>query len=547
MFCNQCQETIVTEHNKGCSMMGVCGKKGDVADLQDLMIHSLRGVSYFQVLKRERRNAAKDADEIMMEALFATITNANFDITRMLDYIKRAVQIRIRLRKELEEDGVKFKDLPDYATWNYTTEKDALITAHFVGHLSIKNEDIRSLSTLLLFGLKGISAYAEHAYTIDYFDDSIFEFLNRGLLAYRDPEIGMEDLLGLVMECGEVGVKTMALLDEANTSKYGIPTPHKVKIGVDNKPGILITGHDLKDLEELLDQTRGTGVDVYTHGEMLPANYYPFFEKYENLIGNYGGSWWQQTKDFETFNGPVLLTTNCLVPPLESYKDRVYTTNTVGFDGVVHIPDREHGNVKDFSEIVEHAKRSSPPTEIESGEIVGGFNHRTLWGVKDKVVEAVQAGKIKKFFVMAGCDGRHKSREYYTEFAKALPKEAVILTAGCAKYRYNKIITDDIDGIPRVIDAGQCNDSFSLAVFAMKLAEDLGVGVNDLPIEYNIAWYEQKAVLVLLALLHLGIKNIHLGPTLPAFVSPNVLNVLVEKFELGPISTVEQDIANMMA
>ncbi len=544
MFCNQCQETL---KNQGCTMRGVCGKTGDVADLQDLIIHSLRGVSFFQELKREEGAPDREANEIMLEALFSTITNANFDRSRMFDYIRRALSIRDRLKKELEDDGHTFESLPDHASWNFTTEEEAEKKAATIGHLSIENEDIRSLSLLLLYGVKGIAAYAEHAYTIDHADESIFKFMNKGLLAYRDPNATMEVLLGLVMECGETGVKTMALLDEANTSKYGVPTPHKVHLGVGKNPGILISGHDLKDLEELLEQTRGTGIDVYTHGEMLPANYYPFFEKYDNLVGNYGSSWWYQIKDFDTFNGPVILTTNCLVPPLASYKDRVYTTNTVGFEGVSHIPDRKSGKAKDFSSVIEHAKRCDPPKELETGEIVGGFNHRTLWSLKDKVVEAVQAGKIRKFFVMAGCDGRHKSREYYTEFAKALPKEAVILTAGCAKYRYNKLITDDIDGIPRVIDAGQCNDSFSLAAFALKLAEDLGVGVNDLPIEYNVAWYEQKAVLVLLSLLHLGVKNIHLGPTLPAFVSPNVLNVLVEQFQLGPNTWVEQDLADMMS
>jgi len=543
MFCNQCQETL---KNEGCTTRGVCGKTGDVADLQDLVIHSLRGLSFFQEIKRNEIGPDREANEILMEALFSTITNANFDRRRMLEYIRRALSARDRMRNELEDKGHEFRDLPDHALWTFTTEEEADRKASSVGHLTIENEDIRSLSTLLLYGIKGISAYAEHAYTLDLEDETIFGFMNRGLLAYRDPEADMEKLLGLVMECGEIGVRTMALLDEANTSRYGVPTPHRVNIGVRKNPGILISGHDLKDLHELLEQTKGTGIDVYTHGEMLPANYYPFFEKYDNLVGNYGGSWWYQIKDFDTFNGPVILTTNCLVPPLASYGDRVYTTNTVGFEGIPHIPDRKQGKQKDFSNVIEHAKRCEPPKELETGEIVGGFNHRTLWGLKDKVVGAVQAGKIKKFFVMAGCDGRHKSREYYTEFAKALPKEAVILTAGCAKYRYNKLITDDIDGIPRVIDAGQCNDSFSLASFAIKLAEDLGVGVNDLPIEYNIAWYEQKAVLVLLALLHLGVKNIHLGPTLPAFVSPNVLNVLVDKFQLGPNSTVEQDLAEMM-
>lgn len=544
MFCNQCQETL---KNEGCTMRGVCGKTGDVADLQDVMIHSIRGASYFQMMKRKSGSPSREANALMMEVLFSTITNANFDQSRMIDFIKRSNEMRDRLRTDLESDGMEFNDLPDHATWTFTTEEEAMEKAGTVGHLSMENEDIRSLSTILLYGIKGLAAYAEHAFTLDHEDESIFEFMNRGLLAYRDPDSDMEALLGLVLECGEIGVKTMALLDEANTTKYGIPSPHKVNIGVRNNPGILISGHDLKDLEELLDQTKGTGIDVYTHGEMLPANYYPFFEKYDNLAGNYGGSWWYQIKDFDTFNGPVILTTNCLVPPLASYKDRVYTTSMVGFEDVKHIPDREPGKAKNFSSVIDHAKNCDPPTEIETGEIVGGFNHRTLWGVKDKVLEAVQSGKIKKFYVMAGCDGRHKTREYYSEFAKALPKEAVILTAGCAKYRYNKLITDDIDGIPRVIDAGQCNDSYSLAAFAMKLAEELGVGVNDLPIEYNIAWYEQKAVLVLLALLHLGVKNIHLGPTLPAFVSPNVLNVLVEKFDLGPNTTVEQDIEKMMA
>ncbi len=544
MFCNQCQETL---KNEGCTQRGVCGKTDDIANFQDLMIHCMRGVSYFQVLKREEGHPDKDANEIIMEALFATITNANFDRNRMIGFIQDSIKIRDRLRKELEGTGHEFQDLPDHAVWKFEDEEQALEKSRTIGHLSIENEDIRSLSLLLLYGVKGISAYLHHAYVIDSTDEDIFAFMNKGLLAYRDPGMDIGSLLNLVMECGEIGVKTMALLDEANTSKYGVPTPHKVNIGVRNNPGILISGHDLKDLEELLEQTKGTGIDVYSHGEMLPANYYPFFEKYDNLVGNYGSSWWYQIRDFETFKGPVLLTTNCLVPPLPSYKDRVYTTGTVGFEGVPHIPDREPGKTKDFSSIIEHARKCDPPQELETGEIVGGFNHRTLWDVKDKVLEAVTTGKIKKFFVMAGCDGRHKSREYYSEFAKALPKDAVILTAGCAKFRYNKLIKDDINGIPRVIDAGQCNDSYSLAAFALKLADHLGVDVNELPIEYNIAWYEQKAVLVLLALLSLGVKNIRLGPTLPAFVSPTVLNVLVEKFQLGPNTTVEQDLAEMMA
>ncbi|MFW3147050.1 MAG: hydroxylamine reductase [Thermoplasmatota archaeon] len=540
MFCNQCQETL---KNHGCTQRGVCGKTNEVANLQDLLIFSLKGLSFFQVKLRNEGKSDKEADEVLMEYLFSTITNTNFDQGKMLEFIGHTLETRDRLRKEL---GIGAEGLPDHAVWEFSNEEEALKKAQTVGHLSIEDDDLRSLSTIILYGIKGISAYLHHAYMLGASDEGIFNFMNRGLLAYGDPNITTEELLKLVDECGATGVKTMALLDEANTSKYGIPNPHKVRLGVRSNPGILISGHDLKDLEELLEQTKGSGVDVYTHGEMLPANYYPFFEKYENLAGNYGSSWWYQIKDFDTFNGPVLLTTNCLVPPLESYKDRVYTTGVVGFEGVAHIPDRAPGKAKDFSAIIEHAKRCPPPRELEQGELIGGFNHRTLWELKDKVLEAVQAGKIGKFVVMAGCDGRHKTREYYTEFAKALPKDTVILTAGCAKYRYNKEIRDDIDGIPRVIDAGQCNDSYSLAVFAMKLAEHLGVDVNDLPVVYNIAWYEQKAVLVLLALLHLGVKNIHLGPTLPAFVSPSVLNVLVEKYKLGPNSTVDQDIDSML-
>ncbi|MFO8052166.1 MAG: hydroxylamine reductase [Thermoplasmatota archaeon] len=539
MFCDQCQETL---RNEGCTQRGVCGKTDEVARLQDLMIHALRGVSYFQVLKREEGKPDGEANEIMMEALFSTITNANFDSNRMIGYIEGSLSIRDRLRRELEEEGRVFDDLPDHAQWTYENGEKAAS----IGHLSIEDEDIRSLSLLLLYGIKGIAAYLHHAFILGLADEDIFEFMNKGLLAYRDPDADTGALLDMVMECGGMGVRTMKLLDEANTSNYGVPSPHKVNLGVRDRPGILISGHDLKDLEELLEQTKGTGIDVYTHGEMLPAHYYPFFEKYDNLVGNYGGSWWYQIKDFETFNGPVLLTTNCLVPPLEGYRERVYTTSIVGYEGLQHIPDRAPEEVKDFSGIIEHAKRCDPPKEIETGEIVGGFNHRTLWGLKDKVLDAVQKGRINKFFVMAGCDGRHKTREYYTEFARSLPKEAVILTAGCAKYRYNKLITDEIDGIPRVIDAGQCNDSFSLVSFALKLAEHLDVDVNDLPIEYNIAWYEQKAVLVLLSLLHLGVKDIRLGPTLPAFVSPNILSVLVDKFRIGPNKTVEEDLAEMV-
>lgn len=543
MFCNQCQETM---KNEGCTMKGVCGKSGEVSNLQDLLIHMLRGVSYFQVKLREKGKADEEADRIVMEYLFSTITNTNFDQGKMMEFIKHSIGIRDLLREKLEGlEGMINTAYPDHVTWDYSTEEDALQKADSVGHLAIEDENMRSLSLLLLYGLKGISAYLHHAYMLGHSDDEIFDFINRGLLSTWDQSLSVDDKIAMVMKCGEMGVKTMALLDEANTSVYGVPTPHNVSIGVRNNPGILISGHDLKDLEELLEQTKDTGIDVYTHGEMLPANYYPFFEKYDNLVGNYGSSWWYQIKDFETFNGPILLTTNCLVPPLESYKDRVYTTGIVGYEGLQHIPDRKQGRIKDFSKIIEHALRCSPPLELEKGELVGGFNHRTLWEVKDKVLEAVQGGAISKFFVMAGCDGRHKNRDYYTEFAKSLPKDAVILTAGCAKFRYNKEIKDDINGIPRVIDAGQCNDSYSLALFAIKLADHLGVDVNELPIEYNIAWYEQKAVLVLLALLHLGVKNIRLGPTLPAFVSPAVLDVLIEKFNIGPNTTVQEDITAM--
>ena len=545
MFCNQCQETL---NNKGCTMRGVCGKTDEVADLQDLLIHMLRGVSYFQIRLREKGIPMKRGDEIVMEYLFSTITNTNFDRERIIEYIREAQEVRDRMKEKLNGSSEKVETtLPDYASWEYSSPEDALQKAKSVGHLAIEDEDMRALSLTLLYGLKGISAYLHHAYMLGKSDGEIFDFINRALVSTWEQTLSVEEKVNRIMECGEYGIRTMSLLDDANTSHYGVPVPHEVNLGVKKNPGILISGHDLKDLEELLEQTKDTGIDVYTHGEMLPANYYPYFEKYDNLVGNYGGSWWKQILDFDTFNGPILLTTNCLVPPRDSYRERVYTTSIVGFDGLKHIPDRKNGRSKDFSELIEHAKRCDPPKEIEAGKIVGGFNHRTLWELKDKVIDAVKQGKISKFYVMAGCDGRHKSREYYTDFAKNLPEDAVILTAGCAKYRYNKIIRDDIEGIPRVIDAGQCNDSYSLALFALKLAEELGVDVNDLPIEYNVAWYEQKAVLVLLSLLKLGVKNIHLGPTLPGFMSENVLNMISEKFDLKPTTTVEEDIAGMTA
>ncbi|MDG6225388.1 MAG: hydroxylamine reductase [Candidatus Thermoplasmatota archaeon] len=544
MFCNQCQETL---RNKGCTERGVCGKTNDVADLQDLLIHMQRGISYYQVRLREVGKADEDADIKLMEYLFSTITNTNFDKEKMLEFIRGSIAIRDRLKALCIESGIELgSDTPDHALWDFKEEREALDKAEKVGHLSIEDEDRRGLYLLVLYSIKGITAYLHHAYALGFKDESISDFMNRALLATWDPSTSMDDMLGWVMRTGEYGVITMELLDRANTTTYGVPTPTKVKLGVRDRPGILISGHDLKDLHELLEQTKGTGVDVYTHGEMLPANYYPFFKKYDNFIGNYGSSWWKQILDFDTFNGPVILTSNCLVPPLDKYKERVYTTGVVGFEGVKYIPDRTNGGSKDFSAVIEHALKCPPPRQLEDIEIVGGFNHATLWGLKDTVLDAVRSGKIKKFIVMAGCDGRHKTREYYTEFAKALPKEAVILTAGCAKYRYNKDVLDDIDGIPRVIDAGQCNDSYSLALFALKLAEHLKVNVNDLPLAFNIAWYEQKAELILLALLHLGFKNMTIGPTLPAFVTPNILKVLVDKFGLGLNSSVEEDMQRML-
>jgi len=544
MFCNQCQETL---GNKGCTQRGVCGKTGEVADLQDLLVHMQRGISYYQILLRERDMADMDADRTVVENLFSTITNTNFDPSDMLDFIKRSIGTRDRLRALCLESGIDVGgDLPDHATWTFRTPEEAMEKAGEVGHLSIEDEDRRGLYLLVLYSIKGITAYLHHAEALGYRDPSINDFIDRAMLAVWDRTTSMDDMLGWVMRTGEFGVRTMELLDRANTGVYGVPVPTKVKLGVRDRPGLLISGHDLVDLHELLEQTEGTGVDVYTHGEMLPAHYYPFFKRYDHLVGNYGSSWWLQIKDFDTFNGPVILTSNCLVPPLDRYKERVYTTGVVGFDGLTHIPDRPEGGHKDFSQVIELAKTCPPPVELEKGEIVGGFNHATLWDLRSRVLDAVKAGKLKKFVVMAGCDGRHRTRDYYTAFAKGLPKETVILTAGCAKYRYNKEVKDDIDGIPRVIDAGQCNDSYSLAVFAIKLAKELGVDVNELPLAFNIAWYEQKAELILLALLYLGFKNITIGPTLPAFVTPAIADILVSRFGLGVISSVEEDMGRMI-
>jgi len=541
MFCFQCQEAA---KGTGCTIKGVCGKTEPVSDLQDLLVYVTRGTGYLANRLREAGVATPIADKYVFDALFMTITNANFDDSRMVEKILEGNGIRRDLRAAMEDNRLEADALPDSATWEASSPDDMLKKAKLIGVLNFeKNEDIRSLKELLLYGMKGMAAYAEHAFNLGFKDEKIYGFLHKGLAATLRQDIQADELVALVMECGEYGVNVMALLDKANTESYGNPEISKVNIGVRENPAILISGHDMKDMEELLKQTEGTGVDVYTHSEMLPANYYPAFKKYDHFVGNYGNSWWKQKEEFRTFNGPVLFTTNCIVPPKEEYIDRIYTTGSSGFTGCRHIPDRVNGSPKDFSSIIEHAKKCPPPTEIETGEIVGGFAHNQVLSLADKIVDAVKLGAIRKFVVMAGCDGRMRDRDYYTEFAKELPEDTVILTAGCAKYRYNKLPLGDINGIPRVLDAGQCNDSYSLAVIALKLKEVFELNdINDLPIAYNIAWYEQKAVIVLLALLHLGVKNIHLGPTLPAFLSPNVASVLVEKFGLQGIKTVDEDI-----
>ena len=534
MFCYQCQETAGC---KGCTMSGVCGKKPDVAAMQDLLVYVTKGISAVTTaLRQEGKQVSAEINHLITLNLFTTITNANFD-KENIEAIIRATLIEkdVLLAQIADPSG-----LPKAAKWNGSGNWEE--KAATVGVLSTENEDIRSLRELITYGLKGLSAYSKHANVLLKDDEEVDAFLQRALAATLDDNLSVEELIALTMETGKHGVSGMALLDKANTEAYGNPEITKVNIGVGTNPGILVSGHDLRDLEMLLEQTQGTGVDVYTHSEMLPAHYYPAFKKYPNFIGNYGNAWWKQKEEFESFNGPILMTTNCIVPPKDSYKDRLYTTGAAGYPGCTHISG-EIGEQKDFSVIIEHAKRCATPTEIETGEVIGGFAHAQVLALADQVVDAVKSGAIKKFVVMAGCDGRAKSREYYTEFAKALPKDAVILTAGCAKYKYNKLPLGDINGIPRVLDAGQCNDSYSLAVIALKLKEVFGLDdINDLPIAYNIAWYEQKAVIVLLALLYLGVKNIHLGPTLPAFLSPNVAKVLVENFGIAGISTVEEDL-----
>ena len=542
MFCFQCQETA---GNKGCTVKGVCGKDETTAKLQDLLIYALKGIALVHQRAGLPEEDLREAGRFIQEGLFITITNANFDPDAVTAKISAAFQLRDR---HAEKAGLRPEDLskigfPGGADgWN-----DYLSKAAEVGVLSTEDPDIRSLRELVVYGLKGIAAYADHAKILGYEDLDLYRFVMRAL-AKTTEELSVDDLIALVMETGEHGVTAMKLLDSANTETYGNPEISTVELGVRKNPGILISGHDLKDMEELLEQTEGTGVDVYTHGEMLPANYYPAFKKYEHFVGNYGSSWWKQNKEFEAFNGPILMTTNCITPVKDSYRERIYSTNTAGYPGIAHIPDRPEGGSKDFSAVIEQAKGCRPPTELETGEIVGGFAHHQVMQLAEKIVAAVKSGAIRRFVVMAGCDGRHGSRSYFTDVARELPEDTVILTAGCAKYRYNKLGLGEIGGIPRVLDAGQCNDSYSLAVIALKLKEVFELeDVNDLPLSFDIAWYEQKAVIVLLALLYLGFKGIRLGPTLPAFLSENVVKVLVENFDIKPIGEVKADVEAIMA
>ncbi len=549
MFCFQCQETA---RNQGCTLRGVCGKDDDTANLQDLLIYLVRGIAVYAYKFNEMGFYKPEISRFVIKSLFATITNANFDEIEFLEHIQEAFQIRESLEKEFlkmyeVEKGHPFtENLPDEAIWLSDKEDEIYQKAREVGILQDDNEDIRSLKWFIIYGLKGISAYAEHASVIGFEDEDIFSFINEAL-AFTTEDHSIDEYFEMLMKTGEYAVKTMALLDKANTSTYGKPEISKVQLGVRKNPGILVSGHDLKDFKEILEQTQDTGVDVYTHGEMLPAHYYPAFKKYKHFVGNYGSAWWQQNSDFDNFNGPIIMTTNCIIPVKDSYRNRIFTTGVVGYPGLIHIAERKEGKSKDFSEIIELAKKCESPKEIETGEIVGGFAHDQVLTLADQIIDAVKSGAIKRFIVMAGCDGRFKSREYYTEVAEKLPKDAVILTAGCAKYRYNKLNLGNINGIPRVLDAGQCNDSYSLALVALKLKEVFGLeSVNDLPISFDVAWYEQKAVAVLLALLSLGFKGMRIGPTFPAFVSENVGKVLVEKFDLKHISEPEKDIESMM-
>ncbi|WP_420912368.1 hydroxylamine reductase [Mesobacillus campisalis] len=545
MFCFQCQETA---NGTGCTIAGICGKKDDLANMQDLLIYVVKGMAIVATEARELGLKNSEADKFIVNSLFMTITNANWDKNDFFSKVRTGLSIREEIKSAIQNAGSEVSNSIDFVTWygesNFEFETKA--ASQEVSILATKDEDIRSLRELITYGLKGLAAYLKHAEHLGYTEDSLYAFMQKTLSQITDDTASLEDLIALSMEVGKYGVQGMELLDTANTSTYGHPEVTKVNIGVGKNPGILISGHDLKDIEQLLKQTEGTGVDVYTHSEMLVANYYPAFKKYDHFVGNYGNAWWEQKREFESFNGPILMTTNCIVPPKASYKDRMYTTGATGVEGVTYIAENEDGT-KDFSVIIEHAKQCDPPTEIEKGEIIGGFAHNQVAQVADQVVDAVKNGDIKRFFVMAGCDGRHKSRTYYKEFAEELSKDTIILTAGCAKYRYNKLDLGDINGIPRVLDAGQCNDSYSLVMTALKLKDALGLeSINDLPLSYNIAWYEQKAVIVFLSLLYLGVKNIHVGPTLPAFLSPNVTNFLVENFGVGSITNTKDDIDMFM-
>ncbi|MGO5426975.1 hydroxylamine reductase [Fusobacterium mortiferum] len=544
MFCYQCQETA---QGKGCTVIGVCGKTAKTAKLQDLLIYTTKGVALYSSILRKEGKVSQEINRYLINSLFITITNANFDDNAIIEEIRKGIKIRKELELSLNEENKKeVEKFSHLVNWQAETDEEIVEFSNEkkVGILRTENEDVKSLRELLIYGLKGMSAYAEHAMNLGKTQDEIFAFIEKGLLATEDDSLTGEELTALVLECGSYGVKVMALLDKANTSAFGNPVITKVNIGVGTRPGILISGHDLNDLKQLLEQSVDSGVDIYTHSEMLPGHYYPELKKYPHFFGNYGNAWWKQKEEFEKFNGPIVFTTNCIVPPSAeaSYKDRVFTTNAAGYPGWKKVKVNEDGT-KDFSEIIELAKTCQAPTELEKGEIVGGFAHNQVLSLADTVIENIKSGAIRKFVVMAGCDGRMVSRNYYTEFAEKLPKDTIILTAGCAKYKYNKLNLGDINGIPRVLDAGQCNDSYSLAVIALKLKEVFGLNdVNELPIVYNIAWYEQKAVIVLLALLYLGVKNIHLGPTLPAFLSPNVAKVLVENFGIGGITTVDEDL-----
>jgi hydroxylamine reductase len=541
MFCFQCQETV---KNKGCNIKGVCGKTKETANLQDLLVFVLKGIAIYTEKAKEAGTLDSKYGRFTIEALFATITNVNFDSDRIIELIREALKLRDELKKKYEANMPGASH--DAAVWFSDDVAEFNRKAAEVGILSIENEDVRSLRMLLIYGVKGIAAYAEHAAVLGSEDENIYNFLLEVLVS-TTKDLNVDEMVAMVMRAGECAVNTMALLDKANTSTYGNPEISKVSIGVRGNPGILISGHDLKDLDELLKQTEGNGVDVYTHGEMLPANTYPAFKKYSHFVGNYGNAWWKQAEEFESFNGPILMTTNCIIPVKDSYKDRIFTTGIVGYPGVKHIPARPKGGTKDFSQIIALAKKCAPPKELEKGELVTGFGHNQVLALADKVVDAVKSGAIKRFIVMAGCDGRHKTRSYYTDVAQALPKDTIILTAGCAKYRYNKLALGDIGGIPRVLDAGQCNDCYSLAVIALKLKEVFELkDINELPISFDVAWYEQKAVAVLLALLFLGVKGIRLGPTLPAFASPSVLKVLVENFNIKPIADVKTDVEVMI-